>query len=105
MKMTWENIANDQGGGRWTSPVVGLGGWGYSWLVHKEEGLNENWSSGIALPPHPKLNKVPRDVVLPTVVRLWSSFSYEIVHEAGRGGWMFSAASLLGDPKAYLYLG
>ncbi len=26
MKMTWENIAYDQGGGRWTSPVVGLGG-------------------------------------------------------------------------------
>jgi hypothetical protein len=29
MKMTWENIAYDQGGGRWTSRVIGLPvGWG-----------------------------------------------------------------------------
>jgi hypothetical protein len=31
MKMTWENIAYDQGGGRWTSLVVGLGGGEHTW--------------------------------------------------------------------------
>ncbi len=43
MKMTWENIAYNQGGGRWTSPVVGLGGAVFSTIYYGYCGKKLFW--------------------------------------------------------------